>query len=1099
MNTNYEVLESLDLLNEEYELNFDTEQKAALDVSFINCLNRFGMVDIKYIADKSGISVDKAIAGLKGAIYQDPAVFSEDSKYSNTVGWVTAERYLCGNIRKKIKLAIRMNKRFPGRFDSNVEILKSVLPPKVDAEEIYISPGASWMPLSIVSQFLKEFFRLGTAPEVIFYKDLLTYEVVETEDMKRSVLNTIKYGVQNTDYQGSYSAGYVKQYYTGIQLFKNYCLNGKTIKVNDYIPKRGYGKFEYEPIPNKSKTVEAQEKAEEILEAFNQFVVATSARKKQIESSYNEYLTGNAIPKFDGSFLEFSDLNPEVKLYKYQADAIARALLSETNTLFAHDVGTGKTYIMIGSVHELYRMGLSKKNLVVVPNNVLQATVDAHRYLYKDDNILVIHPDDFKPGSKNILLQKIRDNDYVAVYMAYSSFDQVVMSKQYYIDKMEAEINEYKRTYYNTDIKQERKAVEKQIRRLQRNLAKYICDEEESRLITFDKLGINTLVVDEAHNYKNIPIPTRTENIVGIGGVSKKCVEMLEKAHYVDRLIFATGTPLTNSLADLFAFQTYLQPDVLKYHKINTFDRWINTFGKRITAIECDVDANSKNLRTMTRFSSFHNLNELMNIFSQVCDFHIVKGPKEGIPRFDGYTDVLIPKSDSLDIYMKLLSERSENFKLRVVNRREDNLLKITTDGRMAALDLRLLNSGLPFDPFIMNKIRACAENAFEVYNDNSDCTQIVFCDLGTPKAGFNVYDELSRELQKLGMSEHEIAYVHDAKTEKARQKLFADMNNANVKIVIGSTQKLGVGVNVQERLKAIHHLSIPWRPADMVQREGRILRNGNTCDSVNIFRYITEGSFDAYSWQLLENKQRFISDFLSGTSSARDMEDIDDMVLSYAEVKALAIGNPLIKKRVEVANRLERSKINCRGRQKQLKQLEIVVATVPSHISKLQNLAAIADKDYELYSGVKASVPNDERIAFGEELLEALKENVMFECDRVFDKYQGFEIVLPKLMTEEHPFVIARSSNGGSYICDVDEDKTPLGCSKTIDYVLEHLGSRADKYRADIEIEENNLSEAKKDLSFENPYLEEIDRLKTELAVIDKLLEDGQKEEKSA
>jgi len=650
---------------------------------------------------------------------------------------------------------------------------------------------------------------------------------------------------------------------------------------------------------------------------------------------------------------------------------------------------------------------------------------------------------------------------------------------------------------FNTCINHEKSALQRQKKAVLKKLEKYILEGKECPWLTYDKLGITTLVVDEAHNYKNIPVRTRADGIVGLGsGTSKKCREMLEKVHFTDRVIFATGTPLTNSLTDLFTFQTYLQPDTLAYHNIDTFDTWVNTFGKRETTIECDVDANSTSLRTMTRFSSFHNLGELMSLFSQVCDFHHMPGNEEGLPEFNGYTDVCVPKNKAQHDYIMSLSERTEKIRNKEVRRSEDNLLKVTNDGRMAALDIRLADTETVYSPVSENKISVCARRVAGVYRRFPDSVQIVFSDIGTPKDAFNVYDEMALKLKENGVAAGEIAYVHDACTESARSALFEDMNHGRVRVVIGSTQKLGVGVNVQERLVAIHHLSVPWRPADMVQREGRILRKGNTSEEVFIYRYITEGSFDAYSWQLLENKQRFISSFLSGTSAAREMDDIADTVLSYAEVKALAIGNPLIKKRVETANRLERVKIACRSRQRELQQLRVVLDVLPEKIREFDRLAHIARLDHEQYCANKEPIANSERIAFGEELLDAISSNVNMNEERLFDVYCGFEVYLPAGMESDYRYILIKSSNSGSYRCDIEPDKTPLGCSKSIDYLLEHLGERAARLEANANSARQQKSEALSDLNKGNPYLAQVETITAELLKIDTELESfGQRE----
>ena len=1089
-------LNTIDILDLVMEDNTNdsiiTKSKMSPDDALIKCLNTLGHVDIEYISDITGLSVDYIISTLKGAIYQQPDALEGYRQYNNSVGWVVSSVYLNGNIRKKLEAAKSANKRFCGKFEDNITALKKCLPLHVDIEEIHLSLGATWIPAHEYATFIKDLLKLNDEPEVLFYQDLLTWKLIAPPDAANSVLNTIKYGVRGD----TSNSDWTRQYYTAFEITES-TMNAKTLKAYDYCPRRtGRSNYEYEPVFNKNKTTEALERQKEIIDAFKDWVFSDSRRISRIEDYYNEAFVGYTNTVYDGSFLTFPDLNPDVTFYKHQRDVIARILLSRGNLLIAHDVGTGKTYEMIASVRELYRLGLSDKNLVVVPNNVLKATVDAHKYLYKNDNILAVFPKDFTPSKRNQTLEKIKNGDYVAVYMAYSSFDMIVMSKAYYVDKMSNRIMELKAAMYNTKIKYERKALKSKIEKLSAKLQKYIQEEQECPWMTFDELGIKTLVVDEAHNYKNIPIQTKASGIVGMGGVgSKKCREMLEKAHSVEQLIFATGTPLTNSLADLYVFQTYLQPEVLNYHNIGSFDTWVNTFGQRDTTIECDVDANSNSLRTMTRFSSFHNLGELMSLFSQVCDFHYASESEEGFPIFNGYINIRVPKNPVQHDYILNLSERTEMIRNKEVRRDEDNLLKVTVDGRKAALDIRLVETDSAIFETTSSKISECANQVLKIYH-STNSVQIVFSDIGVPKDKFNVYDELKSVLIKRGVKWNEISFVHDATSEATRAELFRKMNKGVIRIVIGSTKKLGVGVNVQEKLVAIHHLDVPWRPADMIQREGRILRKGNTSGEVFIYRYITEGSFDAYSWQLLENKQRFIASFLSGTSIIREIADIADTVLTYAEVKALAIGNPLIKKRVEVANELEKTKIASRARQKQMQELKTVIESSPKKIKQFERLAQIARRDFENYSKAKESIPKDERLAFGEELLEALNGNILSTTEHIFDTYQGFKIILPANMMADKRYVIIRSEAGGNYICEMDNDKTFLGCSKSIDYLLDHLEEHAEKLQNQADQAKKQLGLAQYELEKDNPYLEKIERIKTELVRIDEELEASAKKE---
>ena len=1073
----YEIKEADMLYEYEEECELDKSDGASSDEILVTCLNKLGRVDLEQMSESSGKTYEQLVLDLRGsAIFQDPAEFENDEQWDITKGWQISPQYCSGNINKKLEIAEKMNEKFPGCFESNILALKKMLPSSLCLNDIHVSPGAPWIPAEVYAQFAKEMLNLRCRPQIFFNEEVSTWRIVAPEEAKTSVANNMTYGTS---------------YISALKILEQ-TMNAKTVKIYDYVPTFGW---KYESVFNKDATLAAQEKQKIIIREFVKWVHNNKYIRGWLEECYNDAFVGYGVSAYDGSFLEFPDLNPDVTFYPHQRNAIARMLLSTENLLLAHDVGTGKTYEMCAGVHELYRMGLSKKNLVVVPNNVLKATVDAHKHLYPDDKILAVFPKDFVPKHRQEILEKVRDGDYVAVYMAYSSFDMIVMSKNYWINKMLSNRNALINAINNTSRKEEKRLLEREKEAISKKLSEYIIKGTDTPWLTFDKLGVETLIVDEAHNYKNIPLKSKADNIIGMHtSGSKKCKEMLEKTKVVKKLILATGTPLTNSLADLFVLQSYLQPEELKFRGIDSFDMWINTFGERETNFEVDVD--SKHLRAMTRFSTFHNLTELMCLFSTVCDFHHVGEDESELPMFNGYRDVCVPKTKAQSDYIKELSERTELIRTHQVKRTEDNLLKVTTDGRKCALDVRLVDPKYYLWDHEKNKIDVCAEHIYELYCKEPGTCQVVFSDIGTPKTSFNVYDGIKYELMGYGIPEQQIAFVHDATTESARARLFSAINSGEIRVVIGSTAKLGVGVNVQERLIALHHLSVPWRPADMVQREGRIIRRGNSCNEVYIYRYITEGSFDSYSWQLLENKQRFISSFLSGTSAARDADDVADVVLNYAEVKALAIGNPLIKKRVETANRLERTKISCRQRQKQLIDLRAVVDNVPAELERLENHRRITLSDIELYSSSKEVVHQDERIAFGEELLDAINNNHMKNTERLFDNYQGFDVFLPANMDCEKPHIYIRSLNGGAYYLEMETDK-PLGCAMRIDHLLEHLCDRVASFEEQMRRTVQQREEALSDIENGNMYEDEVEELENELAEIDRCL--AETEEKSA
>lgn len=915
-----------------------------------------------------------------------------------------------------------MNRRFAHCFDANIAALKAMLPPRVSCDSIHPSLGATWIPGKIYASFIKKLLKLKETPEVVYSSELGAWRVKPPYGIGSSIENTYTYGTKDI---------------SAVKIIEK-TLNAQTVKVYDH---NFTPSGRCESTLNEKKTLEAQDKQRLIVSRFDEWVCSDPELERRIENIYNDTFVGYAISAYDGGFLSLPDLNPRVKLYPHQLNVVARILLSGTNLMLAHDVGTGKTYEMVVSAHELKRMGLSYKNLIVVPNNVLKATVDAHRLLYPKDDVLAVFPKDFPPSRRRETMRRIRDEDHVCIYMAYSSFDMITMSKAYWIKKMQADIAALEQEAgFIKESGYTKQAILREVESRKKELSEYSVKGKDPDWLCFDALGIDTLFVDEAHNYKNISITTHSENIIGLRkNGCKKYREMMEKVHSVKRAIFATGTPLTNSLSDLFVFQTYLQPETLKFHKINFFDSWVQTFSEKESNYEIDVT--SSQIRPVDRFSAFHNLTELMAMFSTVCDFHHSTG--EDIPFCKGPENISVLMNYMQEKYIRQLAERADAVRSHAVKRTEDNLLKITTDGRKCALDFRLVQTGKnnrDVDSIdIGSKVWACAKKVFEIYNAYPGTCQVVFSDIGTPRPEFNIYDALKKLLVMWGIPAAEVAFVHDAVSERARSKLFAAVNSGKVRVVIGSTFKLGIGVNIQEKLIALHHLSVPWRPSDMVQREGRMLRQGNTNPEVFIYRYITEGTFDSYSWQLLENKQRFISSFLSGVSFQRDSEDIADAVLNYAEVKALAIGDPLIKKRVEVSNRLERTRMQSTQRQRRLMELRTIIEQVPNTIESLRLEKSVVASDSGLYRAYRERITLKERRAVGEELLTALAANGMQDDEKLFDSYQGFDIMLPAGMTLDRPYVLVRSRNNGCYRVDMGGDKK-MSATQRIDKLLSGL-----------------------------------------------------------
>lgn len=1060
--------------------NIPPEEMYTPEDGLIRCRNEYGRVVPGYISRMAGLPEKDCMKILE----EENAVFANPQQYDGDdvsgTEWLPPDVYGRGNLHYKLCEAEEMNRRYCGRFERNIRFLRSRLPEVPLQEEIHISLGAAWIPTDDYASFIQELLEMNSKPEVIYNEFLGKYLI--SGSGANVVLNDYTYGTIRMPALKIIEAS----------------LNTRTVRVCDAVP--NWDRTDNDYVVNQDETLAAQEKQRLIFEVFDQWIHSDRERLDRLTEIYADRFCYN-LEKYDGSWLTVPEKNPDIHLYDHQKNAIARIILSP-NSLIAHDVGTGKTYVIICAAHELYRMKLCRKIMIVTPNNVLDATVKAHHSLYPQDKILsagsgkeifaadpddeipsaypgneilAVYPKDFSSSRRHETLEKIRNGDYAAIYMAYSSFDMITMSGKFYLDKKRQEIHQCSVAIDMAERRSEKNALQAAHKRLTREYNKLRENFENREEACFDQLGIDALFVDECHNYKNISLKSRVGNIVGMHGRgSKKCNEMLEKVHWVQRqggrIVFATGTPLTNSLADLYVLQRYLQKEEMEFCGISRFNEWITTFCEQDTSFEIDVD--SRNFRFMTRFSRFHNLTELMSMFSSVCDFY--HSGKEDIllPDFDGYEDIVVERSQKQAEYIGGLAKRTEDIRAHKVERREDNLLKVTTDGRKCALDLRLVAEQEEACGAKGNKTAACAEKIMDICGRYPGTSQIVFCDCSTPKAQFNIYDELKAQLLKLGLAEREIAFIHDGTTESRRRELLQDLNGGSIRVMIGSTVKLGTGVNVQENLIAIHHLDVPWRPADMVQREGRLIRQGNRNKKVFIFRYVTEGSFDSYTWQLLENKQRFISSFLSGTldPTHRDEGDIADTVLDYAEIKALAIGNPLIRKRVEMSNHLEHLRIAQRQRRKQLAGLQDLKYNLPEKMRKRKELALLASADEVFYKKHKVLMSKEEREAFGAELLAALSGNVMKEKDRVFDWYQEFDVVLPKYMPPDKPHVILRREGGGSYMVKMDGDSA-FGCSRRLDHILNGFPDIREKHIQELKTLRRQLREAEAELEKGNPY----------------------------
>lgn len=1057
-------------------------------------LSDLGRVDIEYISSITGEDYKTIICALKGSIYQNPETWGE-CFYK---GWETSEEYLSGNMIRKWKAAKEADKEYNGYFSENIKAIEKVIPPTVATNDIYITLGSPWVPADIIDDFILHLF--GDP----FKHDRSRYNQAVIDRMMES-WKTI-----HDEITGTWEIPCKSRYNDSVSVSNTYgtdklealyilekTLNMQTIAVKDKIccATNASG---VKRVINKAETAAAIEKQQKLIKEFQKWVWEDDARKERLERIFENKFSCIRRRIFDGSFLRFPDMSAQINLYPYQKDAVARIIFTP-NTLLAHDVGAGKTYVMIAAAMEMRRMGLSEKNMFVVPNNIVGQWKNIFHEMYPSADILCVDPKSFAPSKRESVLERIRDNDFDGIIIAYSCFEQIPLSKGYYqnllIDEQKhiAEIAD-KKNKATSRLKKKQEAVSKALSELS------VAMDDLYNGVYFDELGITRLFVDEAHNFKNVPLETKTNNVLGINSTgSKRCQDMMDKVHMIQKkndgkgVVLATGTPITNSITDAYIMQRYLQSGELGMLDLQSFDSWIGMFAERVTEFEVDVDTST--YRLATRFAKFHNLPELTSLLSSVADFHQVD-TSSGIPQIDGYTDALVSKTNEFANYLKGISQRAEDVRKGYVSRKDDNMLKITTDGRKAALDLRLVDPMASFT--YQSKVARCSENVADIYFKTlaDKSTQVIFCDTSTPKAGFNIYTELKDRLVLHGVPESKIAFVHDAETETKRSLLFAKVRSGDIRILIGSTYKLGLGVNVQERLIALHHIDVPWRPADMTQREGRILRRGNTNSKVYIYRYITEGSFDAYSWQLLETKQRFISELLSGSLTERSGTDIADTVLDYEEVKALAVGNPLVKQRVEAANELTRYMALQSKLVESRIRLEKELLEMPGQIHNQIDLIEYCKQDLAFYTEWRKINPPVEDSKLKKEEAEkrktlrefigtAIREHVLETKEKTLISYRGFAIVLPANMTLEKPYVWLKKS--GKYYVELGD--TDIGNLIRIDNYLDSLGDHLGKLMLNLEKLREKEKDIRVELSKDESYTDQIETYKNKVKKLDKKL----------
>ncbi len=887
-------------------------------------------VDMDYMCELTGKTEQEIFEDLKGVIFLNPE-YTHDNGYDER--YLPADEYLSGNVRKKLELAKRTAELYPEDYNMNVEMLEKVQPVDLTASEISVRLGATWLPPEDVQQFMFELFQ--------------TPRYAQWNINVRYAQQTAEWYIENKNYDRSNimaNSTYGTNRINGYKIIEE-TLNLKDVRIFDYVEDEHGNK---KPVLNKKETAIAQGKQEMIKQAFQDWIWNDPERRQRLVKMYNELFNSMRAREYDGSHITFSGMNPEISLRPHQINAVARIMYGG-NTLLAHVVGAGKTFEIVAAAQESKRLGLCNKSLIVVPNHLTEQWASEYLQLYPSANILVATKKDFETKNRKKFCARIATGDYDAVIIGHSQFEKIPVSVErqrrilqdqiYEITEGIAE-NKYKRGEKFT-VKQ----LEKTKKSLESRLEKLNDQSRKDDVVTFEELGVDRLFVDEAHNFKNLFLYTKMRNVGGIAQTeAQKSSDLYMKCRYLDEVtgnkgvIFATGTPVSNSMVELYTMQRYLQYNALEDKHLQHFDAWASTFGETVTAIELAPEGTG--YRAKTRFAKFYNLPELMMLFRQVADIQTADMLNLPVPKANIHNISVKPTEHQKEIVASL-GERAEKVRNKMVDSSVDNMLLITNDGRKLALDQRLTNEMLPDDP--ASKVSVCANNVYDIWERTTPqkSTQLIFCDLSTPHndGTFNVYDDIRTKLIAKGVPENEIAFIHNADTEAKKKELFAKVRTGQVRVLIGSTAKMGAGTNVQKKLIAIHHTDCPWRPADLQQREGRIIRQGNENPEVEIYSYVTEQTFDAYLYQLVENKQKFIGQIMTSKSPVRSAEDVDEQALSYAEIKALATGNPYIKEKMDLDIEVSKLKLLKQNHLSQRYALEDkIVKSFPAEIKEFEN-----------------------------------------------------------------------------------------------------------------------------------------------------------------
>ncbi len=1096
--SSYSLLSSLEILDDEGNLEHKadmffkrtikphtpvTSVDTASEALAVSMGEKAG-IDMEYMCQLSGKSEQEVFEELKGVIFLNPLYGQgnpDEQKY------LMADEYLSGNVREKLEVARCSAKLYPDDYNINVEALERVQPKDLTASEISVRLGATWIPPEIVQQFIYEFLD---TPRYAQWKIKLHYSPYTSE-----------WSIENKSYDTSNLKVYRTYGTDRINAYKiiEETLNLKDVRIFDYVEDEEGRK---KPVLNKKETTIALQKQELIKEGFKEWIWKDPQRREKLCKLYNEKFNSTRPREYDGSHITFNGMNPEIELREHQKNAVAHILYGG-NTLLAHAVGAGKTYEMTAAAMESKRLGLFSKSLFVVPNHLTEQWAAEFLQLYPAANILVATKKDFETKNRKRFCGRIATGDYDAIIIGHSQFEKIPMSVERQRIILEQQIDEI--TDGIRELKENRgenfsiKQLEKSRKSLKVKLQKLNDRSRKDDVVTFEELGVDRLFIDESHYYKNLYLYTKMRNVGGIAQTeAQKSSDLFMKCRYLDEItggrgtVFATGTPISNSMVELYTIQRYLQYETLVENGLQHFDSWASTFGETVTAYELKPEGTG--YRTKTRFAKFYNLPELMAMFKEVADIKTADTLNLPTPT-PHYHNVAVKPSDFQKAMVAELGERAEKVRNNQVDASVDNMLKITNDGRKLALDQRMINPLLP--DFEGSKINACIDNIFMIWQENADkkSAQLVFCDLSTPKpdAEFSVYTDIRRKLIERGVPESEISFIHEAKTEAQKQELFKKVRKGEVRVLLGSTQKMGAGTNVQNKLIALHDIDCPWRPSDLEQRSGRIIRQGNENPDVDIYRYVTEETFDAYLYQLVEGKQKFASQIMTSKSPVRSAEDIDDTALSYAEIKMLATGNPYIKEKMDLDIQVQKLRLYKSHYLSEKYELEDkIIKFYPQEISLLTARVDGLKADLEIakahpkeVDGKFAGMVIDgysytEKAEAGQVIIEACKAKTTSEPTPL-GEYRGFKMEL-EFDTFERAYAVKLK---GHFTHSVTLGTDVYGNITRIDNAVDNIETRLHKAEEKLENTKAQLETAK--VEVEKPFAQE-DELKQKMTRLTEL-----------